>query len=72
MIKQPSTKIGVGAGGLILLITALTIYWRKYNETGKLSVLGISLAVVIYLSIRLYMVKSIADVFSFELGTKST
>jgi Na+/proline symporter len=70
MIRQKSTKLGIGLGGIFLLIIALTLYWRKYNENAKLIILGISLVTVIYISIRLYTVGSLADVFSLEFGTK--
>lgn len=72
MIRQRSTKLGIGIGGIILLITAMTIYWRKYNETYKLIILGLALAAVVYISIKLYTVKSIDDIFTFEFGTKQT
>jgi hypothetical protein len=72
MIRQKSTKLGLGLGGIILLITALTLYWRKYNEIAKLFILGIALVIVIYLSIRLYTVQSWADIFSLEFGTKGS
>lgn len=71
MIRQKSTKLGIGLGGIILLITALTLYWRKYNEVAKIVILGLSLAATIYMSIKLYTVKSITDIFSLEFGTKS-
>lgn len=71
MIRQKSTKLGIGVGGIILLICSLTMYWRNYNEVAKLIILGISLAIIVYISIRLYTVKSIADIFSLEFGTKS-
>ena len=72
MIRQRSTKLGIGIGGIILLIIAMSIYWRKYNETYKLIILGIALAAVVYISIKLYTVGSIEDVFTLEFGTKQT
>lgn len=71
MIRQKSTKLGIGLGGIILLLTALTLYWRKYNEVSKIVILGLSLVAVVYMSIRLYTINSIADIFSLEFGTKS-
>ena len=68
IIQTKSTKAGVGFGGIFTLIIALMFYWHKYNETTKLIVLGASLLFVIYFSIRLYKVDSIADIFTFNLG----
>lgn len=72
MIRQRSTKLGIGIGGIILLIIAMSIYWRKYNETYKLIILGLALSAVVYTSVKLYTVGSIEDVFTFEFGTKQT
>lgn len=65
-ISQKSTKLGVGFGGIILIIIAVTAYWHNYNETSKIIVSGIALIVVMYVSVRLYSSKSITDIFSFE------
>lgn len=70
IIQTKSTKLGIGIGSIFTLITALALYWHKYNETSRLVVLGSSLAFVIYLSARLYKVDHIADIFAFEFGTK--
>lgn len=70
IIQTKSTKLGIGLGSIFTLITALVLYWHKYNETSRLVVLGSSLAFVIYLSARLYKVDHVADVFAFEFGTK--
>lgn len=70
-IQTGSTKVGVGIGGILTLMVALTMYWHKYNETAKLAVLGVSFASLILLSVRLYKVKSLIDVFSLiEYGSK--
>jgi len=70
-IQTNSTKVGVGIGGILTLIAALTMYWHKYNETAKLAVLGVSFVSLILLSVRLYKVKSLVDVFSLiEYGSK--
>jgi hypothetical protein len=72
MIRQKSTKVGVGMGGVFLLIIALCMYWSNYNETAKLVILGLSLVAVIYVSTKMYSVKSWTDIFSPEFGTKTT
>jgi hypothetical protein len=70
-IQTGSTKVGVGIGGILTLMVALTMYWHKYNETAKLAVLGVSFVSLILLSVRLYKVKSLIDVFSLiEYGSK--
>ena len=70
-IQTNSTKVGVGIGGILTLIAALTMYWHKYNETAKLAVLGVSFVSLILLSVRLYNVRSLVDVFSLiEYGSK--
>ena len=69
-IQTKSTKFGVGLGGVFTLIIALFLYWHKYNETSRLVVLGLSLLFVVYFSVRLYKIDSIANIFSFEIGTK--
>ncbi len=69
-IQTKSTKLGVGLGGVLTLITALSLYWHRYNESTKLIVLGLNLLFVMYFSVRLYKLDSVADIFSIELGTK--
>lgn len=70
VIQTNSTKLGVGLGGVFTLILALTLYWYKYNETTKLAISGVSLLLVTFLSVRLYKIDNIADLFAFEFGTK--
>jgi hypothetical protein len=70
VIQTKSTKLGVGLGGILTLITALFMYWHKYNETGRLAILGSSLLFLMYFSVRLYKIDSIANILSFEFGTK--
>lgn len=70
VIQTKSTKFGVGLGGVFTLIFALTFYWYRYNENAKLAVLGLSLLFVVLLSVRLYKLNNITDIFSFEFGTK--
>lgn len=70
-IQTHSTKVGVGLGGIFTLISALLMYWYKYNETVKLVILGLSLVGLMFLSIKLYSVHNLADLFSLvEFGTK--
>jgi len=69
-IQTKSTKFGVGLGGVFTLIIALVVYWHKYNETSRLVILGLSLLFIMYFSVRLYKIDSIANIFSFEFGTK--
>lgn len=70
-IQTHSTKVGVGLGGIFTLIIALVGYWHKYNENVKLLILGLSLALLMFLSIKLYSLKNVADLFSLvEFGTK--
>lgn len=72
VIQANSTKVGVGMGGILTLIVALTMYWHKYNETAKIGILGGSLLVLLFLSVRLYKVKNIVDIFSLiEYGSKA-
>lgn len=70
MIRPKATKLGVGLGSIRLLMYSLILYWENYNETTKVGILGVSLAFATYLSIRLYTVGSISDIFSLEFGTK--
>ena len=70
IIQTKSTKFGVGLGGVFTLIIALTMYWHKYNETARLGILGASLVMLVYLSVRLYKIDSVANILSFEFGTK--
>jgi len=70
VIQTKSTKLGIGLGGIFTLLFALFMYWNKYKEITKLGVLGVSLLLVIYLSVKLYRVNNIADIFTFEFGTK--
>ncbi len=70
VIQTKSTKFGIGLGGVFTLIIALMLYWYKYNENAKLVVLGLSLLFVIFFSVRLYKIENVADIFSFEFGTK--
>ena len=70
-IQTHSTKVGVGLGGIFTLIAALMMFWYKYNETVKLVILGLSLAALMFLSVKLYSVQNISDLFSLiEFGTK--
>jgi uncharacterized membrane protein len=69
-IRQKSTKLGFGIAGIILLIISVISYWENYTETAKLVTLGVSLVIVVYMSIKLYSVFSISDIFSSEFGTK--
>jgi hypothetical protein len=70
-IQTHSTKFGVGLGGIFTLMIALLLYWDKYGETAKLGVLGASLALLLFLSVRLYKMNSIVDLFSLtEYGAK--
>lgn len=69
-IKTKSTKLGLGLGGLITLIYTITMYWDNYDETIKLVILGCSFLIVLWLSVRLYSINNIADIFTIEFGTK--
>lgn len=70
-IQTHSTKVGVGLGGVFTLISALLMYWYKYNESVKLMILGFSLLMLIFLSIKLYALQNVADLFSLiEFGSK--
>lgn len=69
-VHTHSTKLGLGLGGILTLLTALMTYWSKYNENMKLVILGVSLSIFVYLSARLYDIKNIEDLFSFEMGTR--
>jgi hypothetical protein len=64
-IQSRSTKMGVGFGGILTLITTLTLHWNKYGETEKLVILGLCLTVTIVLSMKIYNGKDISDMFSF-------
>ena len=69
-IQTKSTKLGVGFGGVLTLIVALFGYWHRYGETSRLVALGVSLLFLIFFSVRLYKIESMADIFSIELNTK--
>jgi hypothetical protein len=71
-VQTHSTKLGLGLGGILTLMTAFMMYWSKYNENMKLVILGVALAIFVYLSARLYSIKNIDDLFSFELSNRST
>lgn len=69
-VHSPSTKLGLGLGGVFSLIFTISMTWYKYAEMMKLVVLGLSLLFVLFFSVRLYNINSIANIFSFEFGTK--
>lgn len=69
-VHSPSTKLGLGLGGVFSLIFTIFMTWNKYAEIMKLVVLGLSLLFVLFFSVRLYNISSIANIFSFEFGTK--
>lgn len=69
-VSTNSTKLGLGLGGVLSLIFTISMTWYKYGEMVKLVVLGLSLLFVIFFSVRLYNINSIANIFSFEFGTK--
>lgn len=70
LIKTKSTKMGLGLGGLLSLLYAISTHWYHYNDRTRLAILGISLIIFFVLSIRLYQIKDITDIFTFEYGTK--
>lgn len=70
VVSGTSPKFGLGIGGMITLFMALIMYWRHYKELQKLVILGMSFAFIMWLSVRLYSIKSIADIFTMEFGTK--
>ena len=70
LIQTGSTKLGVGLGGILTLMSALCMYWSRYRETTRIIISGLSLLVVVFLSIRLYKIDRISDIFSPEFGTK--
>jgi len=45
-ITTNATKIGISIGSILTIITAITMYWHYMNETMKLSVGGIGLAIL--------------------------
>ena len=65
-IQTKSTKVGLGFGGIILLIIAISTYWYKYNETIRLVILGLSLMIMLFMSVKLYNTESVADIFSLK------
>jgi hypothetical protein len=67
MIKTKATKIGIGLGGIITIIYAISMYWNHIDEKVKVIVTGSGLALLIYLSIKLYQAKSFVDLFQFNL-----
>lgn len=68
IIKTKATKIGIGLGGIITIVYAISMYWGNMNEKVKVLVTGTGLALLIYLSIKLYQTKSLVDVFQFNIG----
>lgn len=68
MIKTKATKIGIGLGGVITIIYAISMYWGHMDEKVKVIVTGLGLALLIYLSIKLYQTKSLVDLFQFNLS----
>lgn len=70
-IQSGSTKLGVGMGGVLTLIVALCLYWSQYKETTKIAITGLSLLLVLFLSVRLYKINNITDIFALEFGTKT-
>ena len=69
-IQTSSTKFGVGYGSIFILFIALASYWHQYGEVARIVIYGILLLFVAMLSIRLYNVGSISDIFATEYGTK--
>lgn len=70
-IQSSSTKVGVGLGGVLTLMVALFNYWHKYKENSKLVILGVGFVSLLYLSIKLYTLQSITNIFSLvEFGSK--
>lgn len=65
-IQTKSTKVGLGFGGIILLIIAISSYWYKYNETVRLVLIGLSLVLMLFMSVKLYNADSVADIFSLK------
>ena len=70
VIQTKATKLGVGFGSVLTLITAMFLYWYRYGETTRLVISGLSLLFVILFSVRLYKIDSMEKIFSFEFGTK--
>lgn len=68
-IKTPSTKLGLGLAGLFCVIYAIIWNWGTYQELVKILILGLSLIVLFMLSIRLYSVDNISDIFVPDYGT---
>ncbi len=48
------SQVGIGWGGVLCLVLAITCHWRKYNESEKLMIVGGSLAAVVMFSNRLF------------------
>ena len=69
-VRNHSTKLGLSLGGILTLLTAVMSYWNKYSENMKLVILGVSLSVIVYLSARLYDIKNIEDLFSFDVQNR--
>jgi hypothetical protein len=63
-------KLGVGLGGFITLFMALGMYWNRYKEQQKLVILGMTFVFILWLSMRLYTVNTIIDVFNWDFGTR--
>lgn len=67
-INTPSTKLGLGLAGILCIFYATLFYWTKYKEFTKLIILGIALLVVVILSVRLYKLDNVADLFVPDYG----
>lgn len=71
MLNGSAPKLGVGLGGFITLFLALGMYWNRYKEQQKLVILGMTFVFILWLSMRLYTVQSIVDVFKWDFGTRN-
>lgn len=69
-VSGTSPKFGLGIGGFVTLFIAISMYWSHYKELPKLLILGSTLSLLLYMSVRLYSIKSITDVIMPEFGTK--
>lgn len=67
-VGTPSTKLGLGLAGLFCIIYAIGSYWDRYQEPMKLIILGLSLLVLFMLSIRMYNLENISDIFVPDYG----
>ena len=62
-VAAPAASVGVGIGGVLTVLYATYVYWSHFNEIMKLGATGVSLAALIYTSIKFYHGQNLLNLF---------